>query len=62
VERVLSGTFDRAAIEDMLGIGKTTFLAILTRYRHDPNPAVAGTKQRVDEAPNLKHQITDNTQ
>lgn len=31
------GTLDRSAIEDMLGISKTRFFAILRQYRHDPD-------------------------
>jgi len=31
------GTLDRSAIEEVLGISKTRFFAILRQYRHDPN-------------------------
>lgn len=31
------GTLDRAAIEEMLGIGKTRFFALLKEYRQDPD-------------------------
>jgi hypothetical protein len=31
------GTLDRSAIEEMLGISKTRFFAILRQYRHDSN-------------------------
>jgi hypothetical protein len=30
------GTSDRSAIEEILGIGKTRFFALLRQYRHDP--------------------------
>jgi len=31
------GALDRSAIEEMLGINKTRFFAMLRQYRHDPN-------------------------
>ena len=31
------GTQHRAAIEEILGIGKTRFFALLRRYRHEPH-------------------------
>ena len=31
------GTLDRSAIEEMLGIGKTRFFALLRQYRHNPD-------------------------
>ncbi len=30
------GMLDRAAVEEILGIGKTRFFALLRQYRHDP--------------------------
>jgi len=31
------GTLDRLAIEEILGIGKTRFFALLRQYRQDPD-------------------------
>jgi len=31
------GTLDRPAVEEILGIGKTRFFALLNQYRHDPS-------------------------
>jgi hypothetical protein len=36
------GMMDRAAVEEMLGIGKTRFFALLKRYRHDPGRLCLG--------------------
>ena len=30
------GMLDRTAVEEVLGIGKTRFFALLRQYRHDP--------------------------
>ena len=36
------GMLDRAAVEEMLGIGKTRFFALLKQYRHDPGRLCLG--------------------
>ena len=36
------GMLDRAAGEEMLGIGKTRFFALLKQYRHDPGRLCLG--------------------
>jgi hypothetical protein len=36
------GMLDRAAIEEILGIGKTRFFALLRQYRHDPGGLCLG--------------------
>ena len=30
------GTLDKSTVEEILGIGKTRFFALLREYRHDP--------------------------
>jgi hypothetical protein len=36
LEGFCQGTLDRAAIEEILGIGRSRFFAMLSEYRHDP--------------------------
>ena len=36
------GMLDRAAVEEILGIGKTRFFALLRQYRHDPGRLCLG--------------------
>ena len=36
------GMLDRAAVEKILGIGKTRFFALLKQYRHDPSRLCLG--------------------
>jgi len=39
------GMLDRAAVEEILGIGKTRFFALLRQYRHDPGSLCLGYKR-----------------
>ena len=43
------GMLDRAAVEEMLGIGKTRFFALLKQYRHDTGRLCLGYQR---ETPN----------
>jgi transposase len=39
------GMLDRAAVEEILGIGKTRFFALLKQYRHDPSMLCLGYRR-----------------
>jgi len=39
------GMLDRATIEEILGMGKTRFFALLTQYRHDPSRLCLGYRR-----------------